>query len=262
LVASATRDLSRSRPFYAGHPLMALYDAPVHTGYKILTHNSTRRFAQNGFGQVGNTTVPTNPVNPTPVMKSAIYNKNLSLRGISEAGYGKRYPFYGLSYSGAGSPALRYAGGGSPRTSLAYPGAGSPRWSLADAYINDNPPPGTLRVRGLRGLADDTAVPVDTGTTLGPQAPTVDTSGGILSSLSNAFSLLTSTLVQTTATTGTLAANNAVANAITGTPSTSTSTQIAAGLKTATNPKTLLGVSVDTLMLIGIGVGAYYFLRK
>jgi hypothetical protein len=260
---------------------MALYDVPVHDGFKVLTHTSTRRFAQNGFGQVGNTTLPTNPVNPTPVVRSAIYNKNVSLRGISEAGYGRIYPNYGLSYAGAGSPrsSLRYAGAGSPRTSLRYAGAGSPRSSLRysgagsprgsllrDAYVNDNPAPGTLgkigipgRRNSIRGLADDT-VPVDTGSTFGPAAPAPDSSGGILSELGSAFSTLTTTLIGTTATAGTLAANNAVANAIQGTPSTVS--QAVTAVKAATNPTTILGISIDTLMIGGIAFGAWYFMKN
>jgi hypothetical protein len=260
---------------------MALYDVPVHDGFKVLTHTSTRRFDQNGFGQVGNTTLPTNPVNPTPIVRSAIYNKNVSLRGISEAGYGQLYPNYGLSYAGAGSPraSLRYAGAGSPRSSLRYAGAGSPPGSLRyagagspitslrDAYINDNPRPGTLgkigipgRRNSIRGLADDTATSVDTGATDGPAAPAPDTSGGIFSEIGSAFSTLTTTLIGTTATAGTLAANNAVANAIQGTPSTTQ--KVVSAVKTATAPNTILGISVDTLLIGGIAFGAWYLMKK
>lgn len=259
---------------------MALYDVPIHTGYKILTHTSTRRFAKNGFSQVGNTTLPSNPINPAPVMQSSIFNKNLALRGISEAGYGRRFPFYGLSYPGAGSPrtSLRYAGAGSPRTSLSYAGAGSPRTSLRyagagspvtslrDAYINDNPAPGTLgkigipgRRNSIRGLSDDTPAPV-IGPVEGPALPTPDASGGLLSELSSAFSTLTTTLVSTTASAGTLAANNAVENAIAGTPSTAS--KVATAVVAATKPTTVLGVSTDILLLAGIGFGAWYFLKK
>ncbi len=251
---------------------MALYDVPIHDGFKILTHTSNRRFDKNGFAQVGNTIIPTNPINPSAVMRSSIYNKNLSLRGISEAGYGRRYPNYHLSYAGAGSPrnSLRYAGAGSPRASLRYVGAGSPKTSLRDAYINDNPPPGTLgkiglpgRGNSIRGLADDptiTDTPVDTGSTEGPTAPTADTSGGFFSTIGNAFSTLFSTTAVTATQAGTLAANKAVANAITGTPSTQQ--QIVTSLKTATNPKSILGISVDTLMILGLLGGAYYVMKR
>ncbi len=246
---------------------MALYDVPVHTGYKILSHTSTRRFAKNGFSQVGNTILPSHPINPSSVMRSSIYNKNLS--GISEAGYGRRFPFYGLSYAGAGSPrsSLRYAGAGSPRASLAYAGAGSPRTSLRDAYINDNLPPGSLgkvgipgRQNSIRGLADDTPVPADTGVMEGPAAPSADTSGSLWSTLTSGFSTLFSTTAATAVSAGTLSANKAVADAINGSPSTSQ--QIVTAARTATNPKSILGISVDTLMIGGLIAGAYYVLRK
>lgn len=245
---------------------MALYDAPVHSGYKILTHTSTRRFDRNGFSQVGNTTLPSHSVNPSPVMRSSIYNKNLSLRGISEAGYGRRYPNYHLSYAGAGSPraSLAYAGAGSPRASLAYAGAGSPRTSLRDAYINDNPPPGTLgkigipgRRNSIRGLAEDIPTEVDTGTM---QGPVLSPTPSLWDTLTSGFSTLLSTTAATAAQAGTSAANKAVADAISGRPTRTQ--QIVSTVRSATNPKSVLGISVDTLLIVGLLGGAYYIMKK
>lgn len=273
---------------------MALYDAPVHTGYKILTHTSTRRFAKNGFSQVGNTTLPTNPINPKSVMTSSIYNKNLSLRGISEAGYGRRYPNYGLSrtdpggwglvsgisyagagsprtslsYAGAGSPrtSLSYAGAGSPRTSLRYAGAGSPRTSLSDAYINDNPPPGTLgkigipgRRNSIRGLADDPAISPEGD--FGTPMP-ADTSSGIFGTLGNVLS----TLFGTAAAATTQAGQTAVAGAITGSilpPTHVTASPVMSTLSLPAGSIKILGMAIPTTaLLLGGGVLAYIALRK
>jgi hypothetical protein len=257
---------------------MALYDVPIHTGFKILTHTSTRRFAQNGFNQVGNTTLNAHPVNPAPIMRSSIYNKNLSLRGISEAGYGRRYPFYGLSkYSGAGSPraslryagagspraSLRYAGAGSPRSSLRYSGAGSPQTSLRDPYINDNPAPGTLgRIgipgrRTLRGLSQDDISPEsDFGAVL-----PADTSPGFFGTIGNMFSSLFGTAVSAT----TQAGQTAVQGAITGSilPTTTVGTTPVRSTITAPGTMNVMGMAIPTTaLLLGGGLLAYVALRK
>jgi hypothetical protein len=273
---------------------MALYDSPVNRSYVVLTHTARPLFQKNGFNQVGNEAVPANQISASRVTPSAIYNKNLAgVKGISEAGYGQRYPFRGLSYPGAGSPAvslyrpgLSYGGAGSPRTSLTglrYPGAGSPRTSvyrpglsyggagsprgsiLRDAYINDNPPAGTLRP--LRGLRDDTSTPVDTGVASGPTIPgqsiTTDpaqpasSSGGFFSAISNAFGSVFSTAVAS----GTSAADLSVANAITGAASTSpTAPKPITVLGTSVTSKSFLGLSTTTLLLIGAGV--YFYMKK
>jgi hypothetical protein len=275
---------------------MALYDAPVHNGYKILTHTSTRRFAKNGFNQVGNTTLPTNPINPRAVMKSSIYNKNLSLKGISEAGYGRLYPNYGLSrgdpggwglvsglrYQGAGSPrsSLKYAGAGSPRTSLAYAGAGSPRsslkyagagsprTSLRDAYINDNPPAGTLKRIGIpgrrnsiRGLADDPTVDttsISPTTDFGVPLPTTS----VWSDITGAFGSLFSTAVQTTTQAGSTAIEKAIQGGIN--PPVPTMTAVRP-IVTVSPTKTtnILGMAIPTTaLLLGGGVLAYFALKR
>lgn len=275
-----------------------LYDAPVSTGYKVLTHaNAGRKYAKNGYGQVGNTVIPTNEISQNRVTRSSIYNQgitvpgNTSLKyygggskgasgssGLSEAGYGRRYPNpKGLSDPGRYRPGLRYSGAGSygaaGSNGLKYYGAGSKGASgsnglkyygggsygaagsrLRDAYINDNPPPGTLR-----GLSDD-EVPVDSGSAYGPALPPVDTSGGFFSSITNAFSNLLSTTAKTAVQEGTLVANSAVANAIN--PPQTAAQKIVTTLTGVTNPKTVMGISVDTFLLVGAGVGIYYFLKK
>lgn len=281
---------------------MALYDAPTHDGYKILTHTSSRRFAKNGFSQVGNTLFPSNPVNPQAVRKSAIYNKNIS--GIAEAGYGRRYPYYGLSYAGAGSPRssvlkaytgagsprgsylAAYTGAGSPRGSyLAYAGAGSPRSSLLrDAYINDNPPPGTLGVRrpgvagrpstrtGISGLADDT-VPVDTSQDYNLYPP--DTSSGgpvdttvtapapatpsLWGDLTGAFGSLFGTATQAASTSGATAISKAIQGAV-NPPPRPTVTSVAKSL-VPTSKLSILGMSGSTLLIAG-AAAAYFMTRK
>lgn len=262
---------------------MALYDAPVHQGFKILTHTSSRRFQKNGFAQVGNTTVPANSISPDRVMPSAIFNKNLSLRGISEAGYGRRFPYYGLSYSGAGSPrsslaysgagsypsGLRYSGAGSPRTSLRYAGAGSPRTSvLRDAYINDNPHPGTLgkigipgRRNSIRGLSADEQALVDTGENYGPALP-APTSPGFFGQISDAFSTILGRTVATATQVGQSAASNAVANAIAPPPKPNPVQQAVTAVKAAM-PKTVLGMTAETALLVGsLAAGYYFFVKK
>ncbi len=264
-----------------------LFDTPIARGYEVLTHrNAGRKYAQNGYGQVGNTTVPANPITKNSVTTSAIYNK-----GLSEAGYGRRYPYprglshsglsayrgagsygtsgsrpglsrSGLAYSGAGSygasgsqpyrPGLAYSGAGS------YGAAGSKLPMLRDAYINDNPPPGSLR-----GLSDDPA-PSDTGTAYGPSIPgaaPTDTSGGFFSSISNAFSNILGTAVSTAASVGQAAASNAVANAIAPPPKPNPVQQAITTVKAAL-PKTILGVTMDTALLVGAGIGAYYLIKK
>ncbi len=247
---------------------MALFDVPIHSGYKILTHTSNRRFAKNGFAQVGNTTLPTNPVNSSAVMPSVIYNKNVSLRGISEAGYGRRYPYYGLSYPGAGSPrsSLRYAGAGSYPAGLRYAGAGSPRSSLRDAYINDNVPPGTLgkigiqgRRNALRGLAQDETA-ISPASDFGAVVP-ADTSPGILSTVGNMFSNLFGTAVSAT----TQAGQTAVQGAITGSilPPTKVSPSPVFSTLTSAKSVNILGMAVPTTaLLLGGGVLAYFAFKK
>jgi hypothetical protein len=287
---------------------MALFDVPVHDGYKILTHTSTGRFSKNGLKQVGNELLPKNPINPQSVKASSIYNKNIS--GISEAGYGRAYPYYGLSrsdpggwgllsayqgagspraslraYAGAGSPrtSLRaYAGAGSPRTSLrAYTGAGSPRGSvLRDAYINDNPPPGTLHslsgvsrsgIPGrrtpatyLRGLAD-TETNVDTGLDYN-MIPPSDSSGGpvesnagspsIWADVSSAFGSLFGTAAKTATQSGSIAIQKSIQGSIN--PPPSQPIHLPAALTTKAG---ILGMSSTTLLIVG-AVGAYLYTRK
>lgn len=253
-----------------------LYDAPVHTGYKILTHSSDRRFAKNGFNQVGNTTLPTNPINPQSVKTSSIYNKNLSVtrsgvRGISEAGYGRRFPYYGLSYAGAGSPrsSLRYSGAGSPRSSLRYSGAGSPRTSLRgmrDAYINDNPAPGTLgkigipgRRTGVRGLADDTLSPLDDFDTPLP----ADTSGGFFSTIGNVFSSLFGTAAAATTQAGSTAVANAINGGLVPTQTVPSTTGVLPITATPAGTTKILGMAIPTTaLLLGGGLLAYMQLKS
>lgn len=291
---------------------MALYAAPVHTGYKILTHTSRPLFAQNGFKQIGNTSVPANQITSNPVTASAIYNKNLKyagagsprsslLKGVSEAGYGRAYPNFGLAYSGAGSPRtsllsdayindnpppgslrgigrisikgraapnqitrLSYAGAGSPRSSLAYAGAGSPRGSF---------------LRGLRDTPVDSAgdqnLQLPTITTTQPITPYTDTelaaagantsSGdtGILSNIGSDVASAFGSLFGTAVTATTAAASTAVSRDITGAinPPSPTAQAITA-VKTATNPKTILGVSVDTALIAGAALAAYFYFKK
>lgn len=223
---------------------MALYDVPIHTGYKVLTHTSGRRFSKNGFSQVGNTTLPAHPINPARVMRSSIYNKNLSLRGVSEAGYGRRYPNYGLSYAGAGSP----------RSSV-----------LKDAYINDNPAPGTLgkvgipgRQNSIRGLADDTDAPVDTGSAYGPAAPS---NPGFFGAVSNVFSSIFGTAVSTTEQAGSKAIQDAIRGYITPPPSAPAS--LPARIVSAAGTTNVMGMAIPTTaLLLGGGILAYVALRK
>lgn len=271
---------------------MALYDAPVHSGYKILTHTSSRRFQKNGFAQVGNTTLPVNSISPGRVTPSAIFNKNLSLRGISEAGYGRRFPYYGLSYSGAGSPrtstqsglaysgagsypsGLRYSGAGSFPAGLRYSGAGSPRTSvLRDAYIDDNPRPGSLgkigipgRRNSIRGLSadpqsgDEQAL-VDTGETYGPALP-APTSPGFFNQISDAFSTILGKTVATATQVGQGAAANAVANAIAPPPRPNPVQQAVTAVKKVM-PTTILGMTAETALLVGsLAAGYYFFVKK
>lgn len=237
-----------------------IYDVPTHDGYKILTHNSTRRFDKNGYGQVGNELFPQHSINPDAVKKSAIYNKNLN--GISEAGYGRRYPYYGLSvyrgagspkstllseYKGAGSPRATvlkaYAGAGSPRGSVlkAYAGAGSPRGSvLRDAYINDNP--GGLGRVGIPGR------PSSRGPSL----------SGFLDTITSAAANLFGTAVKTASESG----NTAITKAIQGSvnPQPKPAVTVAPTVITS-KPATILGMTTTTA-LIAAGVGAYLLARK
>lgn len=261
---------------------MPLYDAPVHTGYKILTHTSKPLYEPNGFKQVGNTTFPTNPINPQAVKASAIYNKNL--KGISEAGYGKAYPFYGLSYAGAGSPrsslkysgagsprtSLRYAGAGSPRTSLKYAGAGSPSTSLLkDPYINDNPQfivarpsviPGRVTttprfgIQALKGLADEPAGYPDTD--FGVALPSTNLWGDVTNAFGSIFS--------STVSAGTQSATKSIQDALSGKSSSGASVPVTANVTGAAKAVTtnILGMSAGTALLLGGGVLAYVLLKK
>jgi hypothetical protein len=265
---------------------MALYDVPVHRGYNILTHTAHPLFLKNGFKQVGNTTLPANPISAGRVAPSAIYDKKIA--GISEAGYGQRYPYRGLSYSGAGSPStsvlrgvgysgagsprasvlrgvrgVGYSGAGSPRTSvlrgLGYSGAGSPRTSvLRDAYINDNPAPGTLAVipgfkQGtLKGLRDDPTVSPETD--FGTPLPSANIWNDLTSAVGSIFSSAVSA--------GTQAGSRAVESAIQGAPPKPT-TIIQTVRAAATGTTNVLGMAIPTTaLLLGGGVLAYVMLRK
>ena len=243
-----------------------LFDVPIHDGYKVLTHSSTRRYDVNGYGQVGNELFPKHSINPQAVKKSSIYNKNIS--GISEAGYGQRYPYYGLStYRGAGSPRSTvlsdyrgagsprgsvlkaYNGAGSPRNSVlkAYNGAGSPRSSiLSDAYVNDNPGSGSsLRGVGRYGIPGR---PSSRGPSL----------SGFLDTISDGVSSLFKTAVDKGEDWGSNAVDKLIlkSNQPTPTPIVTTTTA-----KSSALPATILGMSATTAM-IAAGVGAYLLARR
>ncbi len=149
------------------------------------------------------------------------------------------------------------------RSGLRYAGAGSPKNSvLRDAYINDNPPPGTLKGLSQSGLADDPTDGSNT-TVYGPNLPggTIPPpSGSLWTDLQNALSTITTGVVQSAASAGQAAATNAVTSAITGTPSTTQ--QLVTSVKAATNPKTIMGFSIDAIMLAGAGVAAFMILKK
>ena len=263
---------------------MALYDVPVDRRFTVLTHTQHPLYSKNAFKQVGNTTIPANPISANRVAPSAIYNPKLS--GVGEAGYGRAFPYRGLSYPGAGSPrssilrglsyagagsprtsvrGLSYAGAGSPRTSiyrpgLSYAGAGSPRASVRDSYINDNPPPGTLRVipPKLSGLRDDVIVPVDTGTSMGPSLPasTAPSASSVWSDITGAFG----SLFTTTVSAGTVAADTSIIGAITGSGRTSPQTPT-----TVAHPalsSAMFGIPSSTLMILGLGALAYMVIKK
>lgn len=273
-----------------------LFDVPVHSGYKVLTNSSKLRYAKNGYGQVGNELFPKHPLAPQAIKKSSIYNKNIS--GISEAGYGRRYPYYGLSkYPGAGSPRgsflADYPGAGSPRNSVlgAYAGAGSPRNSvlrdyagagspknsvLRDAYINDNPPPGTLRGIGrvgiegrpssrgwLKGLADDpTVTPSDASNwQWDPSIPEASPTPVAGSGILDTLSNAFGSLFKTSVAAATSSGQTAITRDIQGavTPPPPTPTQKIT--TTLTKPTTLFGLSTGTLLLGGLAA-AYFMTRK
>lgn len=277
-----------------------LYDAPVSTSYKVLTHNSAgRKYAKNGYGQVGNTTLPTNQLSQTRVATSSIYQKGIpsSLKYAGGGSYPAGLRYYGGGSRGAaGSSGLKYYGAGSNGASgskglkgpfpveagygrtypnprglsstyrpgmSAYFGAGSRGASgsagLRDAYINDNPPPGTLKKFNLSGLSDDTPTDTDSGTTFGPAAPTVDSSGGFFSTIGNAFSAIFTGAASAAGSAGQIAASNAVSNAIN--PPQTTTQQITNAVKSVL-PTTILGFTTDTVLLVGAGVGAYFLLKK
>ncbi len=143
---------------------------------------------------------------------------------------------------------------------LSYAGAGSPRGSvLRDAYINDNPPAGTLRTIPLRGLRDDVPAPVDTGSTEGPQLPpaVAPTSGSIWSDLTGAFG----SLFTTTVSAGTAAADTSIVGAITGSGSTSP-TKSTALPSAVTKAATIFGMPAATVTVLGLGALAYYAMKK
>ncbi len=251
-----------------------LYDAPVARGYEVLTHTSQRRFAKNGYNQVGNTTLPTNPVGKMGV--SSLYNKFLS--GIAEAGYGRIYPNYGL---------------GSPGRVRAYrPGvvrslsglARSGRRTLSDSRINDNPPPGTLR-----GLSDDPLIgPPDPNMTADatpdPSAVTVDaispssdfgtpvtataqvtatpaSSPGIFSAIGTDLTGVFGSLFGTALTSTAAAGSTAISKDITGSiiPSTVVKPAVVAST-TAKATSTILGMSSGAVLALG-GLAAFVYMK-
>lgn len=225
---------------------MPLYHVPLAADFKVLTHTSTRRFSKNGFSQVGNDIVPKHQISQTRVTPSSIYNK-YGVSGISEAGYGQRYPYKHLSYEGAGSYGaagsrkLGYSGAGSYGAAgsrrLGYAGAGS--WGaagrrpdgsthngLADKYINDNPYP---------KLGD-----------------------GFFDTLVNAAKTVTAGAV----TTGTQAVNTIISKAVNPvakpSPVQSTTTQVATPVSSNNS-----SVILNTALTVGaIGIGAFLLLRK
>jgi hypothetical protein len=214
-----------------------------------------RNFARNGYGQVGNKIIPSHPISATRVTRSAIYNKGIppaggvsGLRGISEAGYGQRYP------NPMGLAKARVYRPGVSGTSYALK-----RVSLRDAYINDNPPPGSLR-----GLADDTPEAVDTGTTYGPNIPGTSpaqqpaASGGFFSTLTSDIGTILASAAATGTTQGALAVSNAITGAATPTASKPSTTTI---LGTPVS-NTILGMSATTVLLLGGGIAAYLYFRK
>lgn len=219
---------------------MALYDAPVARGYEILTHiDAGRKYARNGYAQVGNTTLPTNPISARRVTPSAIYNKGIA--GLSEAGYGRRYPYpRGLS------------------SALYRPGRPPMRRALRDAYINDNPPPGSLR-----GLADDIATTTQVDQNL-PEPTVADLAmaqsaqGGFWSALGADLSAVTTRIVQSSLLTAGSAATGAIQSALT---PTQRATQAFTTTAKAVLPTSIMGIST-TVFLLAAGIGAYLYLRK
>lgn len=248
-----------------------LFDVPIHHGYRILTKPSDLKYEKNGLRQVGNETLPEHEIAPQAVKKSSIYDKNLS--GLSEAGYGRRYPYYHLSeYRGAGSPRSSlstYRGAGSPRSSLtAYGGAGSPRSSviapklavyggagspktslLADAYINDNPFPGTLH--SLSGLSRSGI----------PGRPSSRGPGlsGILDTLTSSFGKVFSTAAQVATESGTKAVTQAITKSVE--PKPQPIIQTTSPVLPAMSQDTFLGMSAVTASIV-VGLGAFLLLRK
>ncbi len=214
-----------------------LYDAPVARGYEVLTHSSQRRFAKNGFNQVGNTTLPAHAVGRMGV--SSLYNKFLA--GISEAGYGRIYPNYGLS----------------------APGKYGRRRGLTDAYINDNPPPGSLR-----GLRDDTTISPasDFGTDLTMTAETTNAPapaptsiwGSIMSDITGTAGSLFGSAVSATTQAGDTAISKAISGGI-NPPPAPTRSIVTTGPKPAST--TILGMS-STALLVGGGLAAYFFMKR
>lgn len=244
---------------------MAIFHVADLPDFQVLTRpNQGRKYSKNGYAQVGNKLLPTNEISADRITSSAIYNKNISkfgLKGISEAGYGRAYPYRHLSYGGAGSygaagsrlgyagagsqgaagsSRLGYAGSGSQGAAgsrLGYSGAGSYGASgsrLRDAYINDNPGPGALR---RRGLSDGE---------------------GFFDTLTSAFSTVTKQLVGTVVTEGSTAANKAVTNAINPPPEPPKPI-----VTTVSKIAHSTGLSTNTLLLGAAGLlGAYFLIRR
>lgn len=237
-----------------------LYESRTAPDFKVLTHTSTRRFQKNGFSQVGNTLVPKNEVSQSRVTPSAIYSKGIPTKfgvsGISEAGYGRRYPNpRGLSaYRGGGSygqsgSRLGYHGAGSYGQSgsrLSYHGAGSygeAGSSLSDAYINDNPNPAELAHIRLGGLSDDAP-------------PVVEPS--LFSTITSAFKNLTETTIKS----GSTAANQAITNAL-NPPPKPPAPIVTTVTKAATTAASSMGMSVNTMLMgVALLLGGYLVVKK
>lgn len=231
---------------------MALYDSPVSPTQKVLFHPMVgRNFSRNGYAQVGNKTLPANSISATRVTPSALYNRGIikpgGVSGVSEAGYGRNYVYpRGLAATKPYRP-------GTAGTAYTLK-----RTSLRDGYVNDNPPPGSLR-----GLADDTSTPVDTGTTYGPNIPGVtpaqtNSSTGFFSTLENSIG----TIFASAAATGTTQGALAVSNAITGAASSSSTPSKTVTILGTPVSSTILGISTTTVVLLGGAVALYFYMRK
>jgi hypothetical protein len=230
---------------------MALYDSPVSPTQQVLFHPSAgRNYSRNGYAQVGNKTLPSNPISATRVTPSAIYTRGIikpgGISGIGEAGYGQRYP------NPPGLAKVRAYRPGTAGTAYTLK-----RTSLRDAFINDNPPPGSLR-----GLADDTPEAVDTGTTYGPNIPgsspaQTNTSTGFFSTLENSIGTIFASAAATGTTQGALAVSNAITGAAApSAPKPSTTTILGTPVS-----NTILGMSATTVLLLGGAAAAYFYFK-